>query len=133
MDGDFILIYDYDLLGHSHLISRLSGPDLGPKSWPSMGSNWETKKISSSNNKMLVEFRSDEEYVYKGFSATIQFTELHNSKKCDSWLDMKKKTLLSPNYPQTYDKNISCTWLITVRHGLHITLDLIEFDVSSLF
>ena len=82
---------------------------------------------------MLVEFRSDEEYVYKGFSATIQFTELHNSQKCDSWLDMKKKTLLSPNYPQIYDKNISCTWLITVRHGLHITLDLIEFDVSCLF
>ena len=130
MDGDFILIYDEDLLGHLTLISRLTGPDVGPKSWPSEGSNWEKKILSSSNNKILVEFRSDERIVFKGFSATIQFTKLH-SQKCESWVDMNSKTLQSPKYPHTYNSNASCNWLITVRHGFHITLDFIEFNVSS--
>ena len=129
-DGDYISILEIDSIGNQKLVAYLTGPDVGPKSWPSEGSNWEKKILSSSNNKILVEFRSDERIVSKGFSATIQFTKLH-SQKCESWVDMNNKTLLSPKYPHTYNSNASCNWLITVRHGFHITLDFIEFNVSS--
>ena len=77
---------------------------------------------------MNVEFISDEFLEYKGFSAHIHFTPFPN-KECESWLDMNKKTLKSPNYPQTYDYSIKCSWLITVDHDYYITLDITKFHV----
>ena len=77
---------------------------------------------------MNVEFKSDEILKTKGFSANIYFTPFP-SKECESWLDMKKKIFKSPNYPQPYRKNMKCSWLITVDHDYHITLDFIEFYV----
>ena len=66
-DGDLITIYDIDLDGNTKLISRLSGPDSGPKSKHAI-SHWEKKVISSSSNKMIVEFKSDDMFEYTGFS-----------------------------------------------------------------
>ena len=123
-DDDLVLIHD----GNSTLISRLTGPDLGPKSLHGF-SNWDKKIISSSSNQMLVEFRSDDIQEWAGFSASIHFTQLQ-SQMCESWLDMDNKTLMSPNYPNSHDNNISCNWLITVRHGFHIELKFHKFDVS---
>ena len=123
-DEDFVLIHD----GNSTLLSRLTGPDLGPKSLHGW-SNWNKKIISSSGNQMLIEFRSDELEEWDGFFAHIQFTPLQ-SQMCESWLNMNNKTLLSPNYPMTHNSNMSCNWLITVRHGFHIELKFHKFDVS---
>ena len=127
-DGDFISIYDIDLDGNTKLISRLSGPDSGPKS-QIVYSNWEKKIISGSTNKIMVEFKSDDTSEYTGFSLSIQFTPLQ-IEMCESCLDMEEKTLKSPNYPNSYGNNISCNWLITAQHGFHITLKLLEFDVK---
>ena len=124
-DQDFILIFD----GNS-LISRLSGTDSGPYPENAWGS-WY-KKILSSSSKMMIEFRSDDWSESPGFSASIQFTTQSQSQICESSLDMNKKTLLSPNYPNSYNNNISCYWLITVRHGFHIELKFQEFDVRVL-
>ena len=77
---------------------------------------------------MMIEFRSDDDREYKGFSLNIYFTPLPN-KECESWLDMNKKTFKSPNYPQTHDYSIKCSWLITVDHDYHLTLDVTEFYV----
>ena len=110
------------------MISRLSGPDAGPKSQISY-SNWEKKIISGSTNKMMVEFKSDDTLERTGFSLSIQFTPLPNHM-CESCLDMKEKTLKSPNYPKSYGNNVSCYWLITAQHGFHITLKLQDFNVK---
>ena len=110
------------------LISRLSGPDLGPKSQYTQ-SNWVTKIISSSGNKIMVEFRSDHFLEQTGFSASIIFTTQFQSKMCESSLDLDNKTFLSPNYPDFYDSKESCQWLITVRHRFHIELKFHEFEV----
>ena len=126
-DGDFILIYD----GNSTLISRLTGTDVGPKSQYGH-SHWYKKIISSTTNKMLIEFISDDIIQLTGFSASIQFTQLQ-SQMCESWLDMKKKNLQSPNYPNFYDNITSCNWLITVRDGYHIELIIDEFNVVSVY
>ena len=126
-DGDLVLIYDSNL----KLISRLTGPDQGPKSQSAV-SNWNKKIISSSSSKMVVEFRSADSVEYTGFSASIQFTQLQSQIVCESWLDMSDKTLLSPNYPNSYDNNKLCQWLITISHGFHIELKFHEFDVRVL-
>ena len=127
-DGDFITIYDIYHDGNIKLISRFSGPDAGPKS-QFVYSNWENKTISSSSNKMLIEFKSDETEEHTGFSLSIQFTPFQNDM-CQSCLDMEQKTLKSPNYPKSSGKNVTCNWIITAQHGFHITLEFEEFNVK---
>ena len=126
--GDYISIKDIDHDGNEFLVAYLTGSDTGPKN-KSIFSNWRKKIISSSRNQMNIEFISDDYMEYKGFSANIYFTPIPN-KDCESWLDMNKKTFKSPNYPQTHDYSIKCSWLITVDHDYHITLDVSEFHVS---
>ena len=72
------------------MISRLSGPDAGPLSKDST-SNWEKKVISSSSNKMFVEFKSDDDTrEYRGFSTSIQFIQ-SQSQECKSLLNMRSR------------------------------------------
>ena len=109
------------------MIASLNSPDLGPQTyWPY--SHWQKKIISSTSNKMLVEFRSDDNREYIGFSAAIHYSPLP-SKECEKGLDMSMKTIQSPNYPNSYDNNLACKWLISVPHGSHITLKFLHFDV----
>ena len=127
IDGDYISIQEIDSNENHKLVAHLTGPDEGPKS-ESAFSNWDKKIISSSTNRMNIEFKSDDKLESKGFSSNIYFTSILN-KECESWLDMNKKTLKSPNYPQTYDYTTKCNWLITVDHDYHITLDVRDFHV----
>ena len=53
---DYITIYDINDDGNT-VISSLTGPDSGPHS-VDFHSRWQKKIISSTSNKMLVEFRS---------------------------------------------------------------------------
>ena len=110
------------------MIAYLTGPDKGPKS-ELIVSNWNKKIISISTNKMNIEFKSDDLWKNKGFSTNIFFTPIPN-KECESWLDMNKKILKSPNYPQPYHNSKKCSWLITVDHDYHITLNIIELYVG---
>ena len=129
---DFITIYDVnDDDGKSIVLTNLTGSDLGPISLksPYYHSHWHKKIISSTNNKMLVEFRSDDVIEVDGFSASIHYSPLP-SKECEAGLDMTKKTIQSPNYPDSYDNNLSCKWLISVPHGSHITLEFLQFNVG---
>ena len=106
----------------------MSGPDAGPKSKEG-DSNWNKKIISVATNRMNIEFKSDIYFQAKGFSANIYFTPIPN-KECESWLDMSKKIFKSPNYPQLYHNSImKCSWLITVDHDYHITLNFIDLYV----
>ena len=79
---------------------------------------------------MNIEFKSDDAWEYKGFSANISFIPILN-KECESWLDMKKKIFKSPNYPQAHHRSMKCNWLITVDHDSHITLNFLELYVRS--
>ena len=116
------------------MIARLTSTDIGPISSISSkyeSSYWQKKIISSTSNKMLVEFRSDDWYEYSGFSASILYSPLPN-KECRNGLDMAIKRIQSPNHPDLYDNNLSCKWLISVPHGSHIILNLLQLDVRLL-
>ena len=109
-------------------IDSITGPDSGPLAHYSH-SRWQKKIISSTSNKILVEFRSDDVDNLNGFSATIHYSPL-TLTECEAQLDMTKKTIQSPNYPDSYDNNLSCKWLISVSHGSHITLKFLQLDVG---
>ena len=126
-EGDSISIQEIDSNGNQKMVAHLNGPDAGPKSKVS-DSNWNKKFISISTNRMNVEFKSDEYFEYRGFSAEIHFTPIPN-KACESWLDMTKKIFKSPNYPQPYHNSKKCSWLITVDQDYYITLNFIELYV----
>ena len=128
---DYITIYDVnDDDGKSTVIASLTGPDKGPISSeaPYTSSHWHKKIISSTHNKMLVEFISGDVNEGVGFSAFIHYSPLP-IKACENGLDMSKKTIQSPNYPDSYNNNLTCKWLISVSHGSHITLRFLQFDV----
>ena len=133
-DGDYITIYDITDNSKFTLIASLSGQDNGPQSkdGPALDhldvSYWQKKIISSTGNKLLVEFRSDDFGEWDGFSAFIHFSPLP-SKQCENGLDLTTKTIQSPNYPDSYNNNLVCKWLISVPHGSHIKLKFVEFDV----
>ena len=126
-NGDYISIKEIGSTGNLNLLAYLTGPDEGPKS-ESISSNWKKKIISSTTNKMIIEFKSDDSHQYKGFSASIYFTPVP-IKKCESWLDINKSIFKSPNHPQIYYDSIKCSWLITVDPDYHITLDIFDFYV----
>ena len=131
MPGDYITIYDVTDYGNI-VIASLTNTYFGPQSYHPQG-RWQKKIISSTSNKMLVEFRSDDIIIRKlydiGFSASIHYSPLP-SKACEKGLDKTMKTIQSPNYPNSYDNNLACKWLISVPHGSHITLKFLQFDVS---
>ena len=112
------------------MLAYLNGLDIGPKS-QFMNSNWEKKIISSSDNQMMIEFQSDDFLEWGGFSASINYHPIQ-SDECQSWLNMNDGTLKTPDYPNSYDKNISCKWLITVRHRYYISLKFLDFEVIIL-
>ena len=132
VSGDYIKISDINDDGKSTVIASLTGPDLGPISyeWPYYYSYWQKKIISSTSNKMLVEFKSNDDFEFIGFSTSIHYSQLP-SKECKMGLDMIKKTIQSPNYPDLYRNNLACKWLISVPHGSHLTLKFLESDVRS--
>ena len=136
-DGDYIKIYDINDDAKSVVIASLSGTDIGPVSVekPYHRGHWRKKIISSSINNMIVEFRSDDQSQYYGegigFSLSIHFSPLPG-QECEKGLDLTTKTIQSPNYPDLYDHNLSCKWLISVPHGYHITLKFLHFDVRVL-
>ena len=112
------------------MIASLNSPDSGPLEYHIWG-HWQKKIISSTSNNMLVEFRSDDVLEDIGFSASIHYSPLP-SKECEKGLDMTKKMIQSPNYPDSYNNALSCKWLISVPHGSHIILEFLQFDVKSL-
>ena len=139
-DGDYIRIFDIYDDENSIVIDSLTGPDFGPLGSGYSSWNWNKKTISSSGNNILVEFRSDDlvsgahgGYILNaglafGFSASINYSPLP-SKECEKVLNITMKIIQSPNYPDSYNNNLSCKWLISVPHGSHITLTFLQFDV----
>ena len=93
--GDYIKIYDVNDNGMSTVITSLTGADTGPISYLEIHwSRWQKKIVSSTSNKMLVEFRSDISLENGGFSAFIHYSTLP-SNQCKNGLDMTMKTFNS--------------------------------------
>ena len=82
-DRDYVTIYDIKEDGNSIAIANLNGLEFKSFTVEGPEYHWKKKIVSSSSNRMLVEFKSDEASQEIGFSASIHYSALP-SQKCDS-------------------------------------------------
>ena len=72
---------------------------------------------------MLVQFVTDHEDVWHGFSAKIHFTPI--DLICKDWLNIASGFLTSPNFP-----TIDCSWVITASRDSTISISFHIFEVK---
>ena len=72
---------------------------------------------------MLVQFVTDHEYTYLGFSAIIHYTPINAI--CKDWLNTTSEYLTSPDYPKQ-----DCSWVITTSIGSTISIQFHTFEVK---
>ena len=72
---------------------------------------------------MLVQFVTDHEDTYHGFSAKIHYTPINQI--CMDWLNINSGYLTSPEYP-TQD----CSWVITASMSSTISIQFYNFEVK---
>ncbi|XP_046451773.1 cubilin-like isoform X2 [Daphnia pulex] len=82
--------------------------------------------VTAIGNHMYVHFHSDESLRGKGFSAS--FNTLPNG--CGGYYKSPSGIIHSPNYPQNYDHDSDCTWLIEVPINHVVVLNFVDFDVE---
>ena len=75
---------------------------------------------------MLVVFRSDASVEGKGFRASYTVKD----SKCGGVMSGDRGVIMSPNYPNNYDANDDCGWLVQVdtNHVVEFTFE--DFDVE---
>ena len=73
---------------------------------------------------MLVQFVTDHEFTWRGFSAKIHYTPINQI--CKDWLNINSWYLNSPEYP-TQD----CSWVITVSLSSIIIIQFHTFEVKG--
>ncbi|KAL1493429.1 hypothetical protein ABEB36_011486 [Hypothenemus hampei] len=83
--------------------------------------------IDSSSNNVFIRFKADSSFEGRGFYAMYHA----RIAKCGGSMISPKAYIYSPNYPQNFDKNITCEWMIYIseNHVVELTfedLDLVE-------
>ena len=60
-------------------------------------------------------------------------------ERCQYWFNKTDGRITSPNfgdndlgYPQWYDYNINCTWILNADQGFYITLEIVYFGVNDI-
>ena len=85
------------------------------------------KSISSSGKRMFINFKSQLNVYDENlkFNTSIKYKKINDD--CQTWLDIKKNTLISPNQLN----NTNCTWLITSNFGSYFILNIKFIEVNS--
>ena len=131
----FILLKSLGIFQIDHWFNRLDiydGPDeLSIKIGEAYGNsnNKLLKSISSSGKSLLIDFKKQyklEENEMTEFEVSINYNK--TMSVCQTWLDVKKNTLISPNYPN----NSNCSWVITSNLGSYIILNFEFIEVYIL-
>ena len=86
--------------------------------------NNKNKTVSTTGQKLLVQFSTDGDYTNRGFNASFHFNPIDNN--CANWLTSNK--LVSPKYPHA-----NCSWLITASVGNIIYIKFNGFQVEHSF
>ncbi|XP_063003684.1 cubilin [Elgaria multicarinata webbii] len=111
--------YDY--------VSVFDGPNSEAPLLRKVCGQQQPSPITSTQNTMFVQFRSDRTVHLRGFRA--QFTEA-----CGSVLeaDSVGAAISSPLYPAKYPNNQNCSWIIRAQEPFnHVTLSFTEFETED--
>ena len=49
--------------------------------------------------------------------------------ECESWIDLNKRTLTSPNHPFEYGNKVDCAWILTAPKEQNVWLRIVDMDV----
>ena len=89
------------------------------------------KSISSSGKSIFIDFKKQLDgntwYENVKFTALIKYKKINFD--CQTWLDVKKNILMSPNHPN----NINCSWVITASFGSYIILNFEFIEVVNFY
>ncbi|KAM8967664.1 cubilin [Pelodytes ibericus] len=102
----------------------LSSPRLAQLCAPRLPEN--PLQVSSTGNRLTVRFKTDDFVSGKGFNAT--WREVPGG--CGGVFQASSGEIHSPNYPQVYDDNTDCSWVIRVDVGHRVSLNFTDFDIE---
>ncbi|PVD35988.1 hypothetical protein C0Q70_02958 [Pomacea canaliculata] len=80
--------------------------------------------VNSTANKLWIKYRTDFSISGRGFRALY-------TSDCTNRLTAFSGAIESPNYPQPYPHNISCTWIIDTTEGNAVNISFATFDLES--
>uniref|UniRef100_A0A8C3I7Z9 Cubilin n=1 Tax=Chrysemys picta bellii TaxID=8478 RepID=A0A8C3I7Z9_CHRPI len=83
-------------------------------------------RVSSTGNAMAIRFKTNRYRNGRGFNATWQETP----GGCGGVFQASSGEIHSPNYPQPYNDNTDCAWIIQVDHGHRVLLNFTDFDIG---
>ena len=92
------------------------------------------KSISTSGKSIFIDFYKKYDPWYNGagigrgiaaFKVLIKYKKINLD--CQTWLDVNKTILMSPNHPN----KTNCSWLITSNFGFYIILNFTFIEVIS--
>lgn len=85
--------------------------------------------ITGQGHKLYVKFHSDISGGGKGFRAT--YKAIPTANNCGGIFTVQSGTIMSPNYPKNYGKDLYCEWKIQTHISNSLVFQLIDFDMES--
>ncbi|XP_040403063.1 cubilin [Cygnus olor] len=84
-------------------------------------------RVSSTGNSAVVRFKTDAAVTGRGFNASWQ----ENPGGCGGIFQATSGEIHSPNYPEPYNNNTDCSWIIQVDYSHRILLNFTDFDIED--
>ncbi|NXY42567.1 CUBN protein, partial [Ceuthmochares aereus] len=84
-------------------------------------------RVSTTGNSAIVHFKTDAAMTGKGFSASWQ----ENPGGCGGVFQATSGEIHSPNYPEPYNNNTDCSWVIQVDYSHRVLLNFTDFDIEN--
>ncbi|OQV20099.1 Cubilin [Hypsibius exemplaris] len=85
-----------------------------------------SKTLSSTGQYLFVRFNSDQSKAGNGFK--LQYSVVPSI--CGGNFSIPKSSIQSSQYPQQYEKNLTCGWLITVAEQHVVVLNITALDTD---
>ncbi|KFM76021.1 Cubilin, partial [Stegodyphus mimosarum] len=86
--------------------------------------------VTSHGNQMVVHFSSDSFINGRGFKASFRKLDAGTSG-CGGRFTAAESTILSPNFPDPYNVNDECEWLIETSFGHRVELEFYDFEIPQ--
>ncbi|XP_039746472.1 cubilin [Pararge aegeria] len=114
-DSDYIEIIEIDDDNNHNVLGKYCGGSLPPA-------------LTISSNHLVIRFISDNSIRGNGFSVSYAFLDEHNH--CGGFFVKSHGYIFSPNWPEVYEPNRDCTWIISTPVGHQIRLNITDFDLE---
>lgn len=85
--------------------------------------------LITSGSYALIHFHSDETFTDHGFHIT--YASVPGIPGCGGTLTAEKGSISSPNFPERYENNVECDWIIRVHPLERIEIEFTVFDLET--